>query len=376
MDLSKKTAKKRDGNIELLRLLSMCMVIILHAMDKGHNLVSLYEADNVTKWVAWLLESFSVCAVNVFMLISGYFCVKSRFRIGKMIDLVCQTIFYSFGAFLVCRLFHIGTADTGIYDYLKYIFPVHMNLYWFVTVYIVIYMLSPLLNKAINNMSKEQLGRVIVLLLVCVCIFKSVLPVRLEADGRGNNFLWLLIVYIIGAYFRLYGFKHLTNVKRSLMCYILCSLLIFAEVTAIYYVIGLTGHLKEITNIPRDYNHIFALASAVGMFAIFINKKPMGEKTSSLICKLSPMALGIYLIHENMSFRYNWQQWLGVYEISKMGICLFLIKLLCAILAIVFAGLLVDFVRIKLFSLVSAFIDKTGLREKMNNFDNKINGIQ
>ena len=80
--------KKRNANIELLRLIAMGMVVVLHGMDKGRNLLNPGAYPSVNVFLAWLIESFSVVAVNVFILISGYFLVKSRVWVN---NLVCES---------------------------------------------------------------------------------------------------------------------------------------------------------------------------------------------------------------------------------------------------------------------------------------------
>lgn len=88
--------KKRNGNIELLRMVCMCMIILLHALHKGDLLVRIYEVPGVNPYIAWLLESFSVCAVDTFMLISGYYMSRSRFKLGRLIELVSMVLLYWF----------------------------------------------------------------------------------------------------------------------------------------------------------------------------------------------------------------------------------------------------------------------------------------
>ena len=87
--------KKRIVSIELLRILAMMMVVMLHYLSKGGLLTSLTEEFSGGAYIAWLLEAFSIVAVNVYMLISGYFLVESGFKFGRLAELVCQVLFYS-----------------------------------------------------------------------------------------------------------------------------------------------------------------------------------------------------------------------------------------------------------------------------------------
>ena len=71
--------KKRMANIELLRILAMMMVVSLHFLAKGELLPSLTGPLNGQGYLAWFLESFSIMAVDVYVLISGYFLVETGY---------------------------------------------------------------------------------------------------------------------------------------------------------------------------------------------------------------------------------------------------------------------------------------------------------
>ena len=344
--------KKRNANIELLRLITMFMVIMLHALGKGDLLTSVSESGNVNAVIAWFTEVLCISAVNVFMLISGYFLINSEFKTGRLIELVFQCLFYSAGSFFICILFNINTnEEINTYYILRNIFPIHMDVFWFVTSYIVIYMLLPLISAGVKAISKKQFKLMLIVLVIYESLFKSFLPVRFEEDEFGYNFLWFLIVFLIGAYFRLYGFERIKKPSQGFILYGLASVLTFAEVLIIDLIHTKTGHLSEILNVATEYNQIWVLLSAIGLFTAFINMKEHDGKTSKVICSLSPMALGIYLFHESLSFRYNWQKWLGIYDTLSLPTGIFICKLFSAAIVIFVFGLIIDFVRIKFFSL-------------------------
>ena len=358
--MAEKTVKKRNANIELLRLLSMIMVVFLHALGKGDLLPNLAKDGCVNGWIAWVLECLSISAVNIFMLISGYFLIKSEFKLRRLLELVFEVMFFALGSFAVCLIFNINTGnEMNVYNTLFSVFPIHMDLYWFITSYIVIYMLQPILKAGVEHMSQKQFGTMIIVLLVFESLFKTVLPVRLEEDEFGYNVLWFLIVFLIGAYFRYYGFKHLTTTKKGAAAYFGATILIFAETVALMFFTAKTGRLSEIEGISTEYNHLFVLLSAIGIFAAFINAKPMKESFAKVICALSPMSLGVYLVHENWSFRYNWQKWLGIKGILPVNTGAFLLKVIVAVLIVFVVGISVDFVRIRLFSLMGGFFGKS-----------------
>ena len=78
----------RMANLELLRCVAMMMVVALHYLGKGELLTDLSgEALGGAGLAAWLLESFCIVAVNVYMLISGYFLCSSSFKPSRLLSL-------------------------------------------------------------------------------------------------------------------------------------------------------------------------------------------------------------------------------------------------------------------------------------------------
>ena len=357
--MSNTSAVKRNANMELLRILSMIMVTFLHALGKSDLLGNLAGSFSANVWLAWILEALSLSAVNIFMLISGYFLINSEFKPGRLIEIVAQVLFYAAGSFIIySAFFTVEAEEKTLYAFLKYLLPVHMEVYWFITAYVVIYMFLPVLSKGIKAVSQKQFGTVIVLLLIYECVFKTLLPVRLAKDTRGYEFLWYLIVFMIGAYFRLYGFKFLTSVWSGFALYFVGSFMILAETYVLQFINGRFGRLKEITAVPTEYNHLFVLCAAVGIFAAFVNLKPMKQGAATVICALSPMALGVYLLQESITLRYRWQKWFLLPEALGEPVYIFLLKVFGAVLCMYVLGTAIDFVRGGLFSLVKLLVSK------------------
>ena len=90
--------------------------------------------------------------VNCFVLISGYFLINSKFKLKKVLNLYLVTIFYSILLFIPhCILYGFSLSN-----FIKSCLPLLMGTYWFITTYVVLYLLSPFLNILIKNLSKKQ----------------------------------------------------------------------------------------------------------------------------------------------------------------------------------------------------------------------------
>ena len=84
----------------------------------------------VQDMVAWLLEAFCIVAVNVYMMISGYFLCESSFKLSRLLTLWVQLWLYSVGIGVLAAVTGIvPAAEVSTHYYLTLLFPVTMGHY-------------------------------------------------------------------------------------------------------------------------------------------------------------------------------------------------------------------------------------------------------
>ena len=214
--------KERMANLEVLRCVAMMMVVVLHYLGKGGLLPDLTAPLSAQDTVAWLLEAFCIVAVNVYMMISGYFLCESSFKLSRLLTLWVQLWLYSVGIGVLAAVTGIvPAAEVSTHYYLTLLFPVTMGHYWFLTAYLFLYILLPFVGIGLRRMTKQQFQVALVLLFVTFCLLKSVLPFRLEEDGKGYDCLWYLCVFCAAAYLRRFGIPFLQKKSRALLLYLI-----------------------------------------------------------------------------------------------------------------------------------------------------------
>lgn len=338
----KKALHTRQANFELLRIVSMLMVVSLHYLSKGGALLSFQETFTGNTYLAYFLESCSVVAVNVFILLSGYFMVKAPFKTNKIVGLIGQVMFYSLG--ISSLLLATGLLPKyGFYNFINDIFPIQMEHYWFITAYILLYLFMPLLNKALTSMNQKNLKYLIILLLVFFSLPKTVLPIQVTIDHKGYDVVWFLCVYLIAAYIRLFGISFFKDRKKATLTYGILVMLSFVRTLFYGYFFRYTGKLEEQVLEAFQYNHLLNIGSAIAFFYIFYYLEIKDRKISGIILKVSPYVLGVYLLHEQLNVRYLWTEW---FDVEKFNVSpFFLIHYLVVIFIIFVAGVLADALR-------------------------------
>lgn len=365
--------KKRIANMELLRIIAMLMVVMLHYLSKGMQLPAMTGPQGVRGMLAWGMESLAIVAVNVYMLISGYFLTEGRFRTGRLIQLVCQVLFYSIlvTAVLLCTG-QLVLSDLTIYELLQVLFPLEMNQYWFATAYCALYLLTPILRSAVHHMGQKQLKITIFLLLLVFSVNKSLLPFRLETDQKGYDVLWFLCVFLVAAYIRLYGIKWFDKAKKGFTGYLVCCAGMFVWILGMHFFYLKTGRLGDVLINAHNYNHILNLVASVCLFYGFYHLKLKEGFFSRWVLKIAPYTFGVYLLHEQLFVRYLWPKWLGAENVASAAELLG--NALVSVAVVFTAGIIVDMIRAALFALAGRVLNKGRIVRLLDQIDEGLKG--
>ena len=343
--------KTRQGNMELLRIIAMLMVVILHYLGKGQAVTSMTEDTGILNLCLWFFEAMCIVTINLYILISGYFLVDAKWKISRLVSLWLQVMFYSAGVPVVCLVLGIGEVGKwGLYDWINVLFPIQMEHYWFMTAYVVLYLLVPVLSMGIKQMTRKQHELVLLGLLLFFSVPKSILPVGIPTDRFGYDYGWFVCLFMIAAYIRIYGIPFLSNKRRGFAVYIL-------SITGIWGISFLCGVLSRkglplmyAMDMLYCYNHILVLTASVGLFYVFRYMEIPQGKITDMICKVAPYTLGVYLLHENLAIRTKWQFMAGI-ELVK-GTWKIFPHMIITVIGVFTFGIIIDFVRACIFKSV------------------------
>ena len=363
---------KRMANYELLRSLAMVMVVVMHFLARAEALPVLDLPLDAVKIIGALLEAFCLVAVNTYVFISGYFGVKSAFKPGKAVSLLCQIWFYALLIPAVLFLAGVPTAaqEQGIYGLVQYLFPIETEHYWFATSYFMLYLLSPILNAAARSMSKRQFQIVIGGLLVLFSGIKSISPIVFAFDRYGYDLPWFICVYLIAAYFGLYGWDFFE--KKGWFIYIGSCLLGFSINLAMWFLSQRWDSFGYYFTVPFHYNFIFCLTGAIGLFYGFSHISIKEGWMAERIRKIGSLCFGVYLFHEHIDLRPLWYGWMRqiINPSGKYGLGFFLWEMICCVLILFVMGIIIDWLRSVLFSFsITLVIGKTKLYQKVKELD-------
>lgn len=322
---------KRNYGIDLLRLLLMFMVCILHTLGQGGVLNNAIVGTTSYK-IHWFTEIISYCAVDSFALISGYMISKNKLKYKKIINMWFQVFFYSFIISFIIKIINMN-IPIGKNELISYMFPILNNIFWYMSAYFGLFIISPILNNYLLKVKKDTAKKYFVSLFIIFSLLAYTKdPFKTTA---GYSMIWLVILYCLGA---LANKTELFKLKKT------STLLIMYFISSIT-----TWFIYMCFNNDKLISYISPLILLNGMILVIIFSRL--KLKGKIISKLSPLALGIYLFQLNPII---WNIYLKDRFIFILNYNIFIeIALVFLFATLIFiSGLVVEYIRIKLFELV------------------------
>lgn len=327
---------ERESNIELLRILSMLGVIILHYNNQtiGGGL-RFVDHSSINYYGLMLLESMLICAVNLFMLISGYFsCKSNRTTLQKPLELILQVMVFSFVWNWSTGVINASLSFKGLMFSL-----VPAN--YFAILYIVVYLLSPYLNLLYDKINANFISLIFLLF--------SVYPTIVEVFGDITNYEWLGLSSV-GMYGSQWGYQVVNFIMMYYMgMYIRKNIKIIEKVKPLFWGMALSGVVVLITiwacvsesrgsdvNLAWIYCNPLVVIEAILLFVLF---KRINIGCVKWINKLSAASFTVFLAHHRF-IRYINVQWAVQQNIFVMLLHMIVssavIYLLCFVVYIIY----------------------------------------
>ena len=347
------SAQKRILWIDLLRIISMLMVVILHICMQGGVLHG-FSVGSAGYFLSWLLESFCYCAVNCYALITGYIMYNpnKKFNYSRIIPLWLQVFFYC-GCILL--LFSFLKPESLTMSVLNYLMPVTNNIYWYFTAYFGMFFFIPFMNILAEKLDKKQFTTLAATMFI---VFSFVPFTFTDKDPfytkNGYSMLWLVILYFAGAYIKRFGNDFKIKKRIWLIVYLIASILplISSALSDAAYVSN-AGDAQAGTTGGGTYDYVspFTVIAAVALFMIIKDTEINNRFSAKLIGFFAPASFGVYLIHVHPLVFDNILLGRFMYISSFHPLAIVPITILTAVLF--FAALAaIDYIRILLFRLL------------------------
>ncbi len=288
----------RDYGIDLLRILAMFMVVIHHVVEYG-GILHAESISNINYWSAYFIDIAVYCAVDTYALISGFVGYKVNRKYASLAELWLRVTFYSVSFTIVNKL--MFDPLIGKKKILLSFFPVTRKNLWYFTMYFGVILLSPVLNAAINAMSRKTARRAVI---GSIFLF-SVLPFLWSNDvfesKDGYSVIWLMVLYLAGAYIGKYHALEIIKKPTAIIGYFICVLLTWCSKFILQNRFPVMGGYKINYDWLVSYTSVTVVAASVFLLLLFRELR-LPAAVKKIVAIAAPLSFGVYVIHGTAPF--------------------------------------------------------------------------
>lgn len=285
--------KNRSSNIELLRIIAALFVLSYHTVNATIDINALELPSRFI--MTGLFFGMGRISVNIFVIISAWFLCKYNFKLERITNTWLSTIFYTVP--IAITFVYFGKAD--LVYLITNMFPVFFQPLWFITTYVFLLFLTPLLNLILSKYEKRKCRNMIIFLSVLF-----VLPMTFLPRVRGAFYSevgWFCVLYLITGYLRIYQPLKIVNNKKICLLVFIISYLFIISWYILYYDVPYKFLSNKLEFAGITYasflNFTSSLPSFFASFSFFFLFKNMNiTKLNNVINYISKTSLDVYIL--------------------------------------------------------------------------------
>ena len=313
----------RNSSIELLKILAMFCIVVFHVnMSLGVSQIippyhSTHEALQPVNLTLQTISYFGVIGNVIFWVCSCWFLVSdSRMSVRKVFFTMADVWVISMLVFMISACFIGLSSLKGAV--INSVFPTLLSNNWYITCYLILYALHPLLNKIINGFDQRSYFRFVIVFFLLYSITTILYPDLLFT----SELIVFAMIYFVVGYLKQYGEKLCCNRRLNLMTLALSIAALCAYTLLFDYLSVNYGIATERSQFWRKMGNPFVIMMAVSLFNLFRSF----EFRNSIINYISSLTLFIYIIHENIVVPSLYREPLWQWIADRFGTDALLIK--------------------------------------------------
>lgn len=270
------------------------MVIALHFNGRSTGAVITSVSVWRFKIFVWGIEALSYPAVNCYILISGYYSFKNDNNlfecIRNLVKLWLVILSYSIFGYLITMI--LTGSPINAVEMLKRFFPLTRGNWWFMSNYFPLIFLSPLLNKLVRQLEKNQI-KLLLLFSIVTCSILPFFTRWAESLGINNGYslIWFIVLYITGAYLQRFYTKYNFKPAKFFTLYLGCAALLIAT-SFIFGRVAITRGMHLLV-----YSSIIVYLQSIFLFITFISVGLPRFFNKGIWVSLSKLSIASYLFH-------------------------------------------------------------------------------
>ena len=340
----------RHNGIDILKIIATIFVVVLHVNGFLSDTIPLAQFSLSTNVLYHISQAVAYPAIHLFVMVTAYFTIEKGTNKKTIITIWSQT-------FIICIiglvLAVILKVPFGIKELIRSLVPFSGRAYWYVSDYIVLMLIAPILDKVIMNISTKEL-RYLILVMFGIVSFGPAFLSFFDWNQNYSNIGLFIFLYFVVA-----GMKKDTNIfsraKGGILWII--SVVCLAGTWIVLYILGNIGISGCVGREMFFYQYWspFVIIEAIGLFKIYSEKKIIiiNKVIKKLLFTVANASLIVYLVHMHPIFKLNYVKWGSLSVIDVNNLLVFMFELLLIIIIIFISGIICSIPVVKLAGIMS-----------------------
>lgn len=262
----------------------MILVMVVHSdfFSLGVPTLSDLNMSSISTVTRIIIEALSICCVNVFVLISGYFGIHPKLKsIGSFIY---QILFFFILIYTVCLA--LGLSSLNLSGILECFCLTPKN--WFVKAYLLLYIIAPVLNAFVDLNNRKQHRNILILFFVIQTVYGCLHAASFFENGYST--LSFIGLYLLGRYVYKYRPRFtMLKARYDLIIYLTCAVVI-TILSVVLIIIG-----KNCDALLFTYINPLVIIESLALL-LFFSKLNFQSK---IVNWIAASAFAVYLFHAN-----------------------------------------------------------------------------
>ena len=317
--------KERESGIELYKVIAIFLIVLSHVIQtltEPNYVLGIGEGTFINIATATrdldvlLLALFRICGAlgnNMFFICSAWFLVNSKkMSLKKVIHMVLDV--WIINMIVFWGLHAIG-IQFQISDTVRTFFPTTFANNWYITCYLLFYLIHPFLNRMLEQLNiSEHFALTSFLFMIYFII--PVLPLEEINLFFANELVIFLATYVIVSFIKIYKNEWTENLKLN-------EGILFVSIVSYVALILSVDYLGLRTNYFLNRLVRWNMNNSLFMFLIAFSSFNMMKKKKFInrtINYFSSLSLLVYIFHENLAFRRYFRPVIEFSILRRFGI--------------------------------------------------------
>lgn len=317
--------KERESGIELYKVIAIFLIVLSHVIQtltEPNYVLGIGEGTFINIATATrdldvlLLALFRICGAlgnNMFFICSAWFLVnRKKMSLKKVIHMVLDV--WIINMIVFWGLHAIG-IQFQISDTVRTFFPTTFANNWYITCYLLFYLIHPFLNRMLEQLNiSEHFALTSFLFMIYFII--PVLPLEEINLFFANELVIFLATYVIVSFIKTYKNEWTENLKLN-------KGILFVSIVSYVVLILSVDYLGLRTNYFLNRLVRWNMNNSLFMFLIAFSSFNMMKKKKFInrtINYFSSLSLLVYIFHENLAFRRYFRPVIEFSILRRFGI--------------------------------------------------------